>query len=304
MLQGWNLFKFLTEALHHKSHKYWKPHLLRHLGVWKGDSHQHAQGVADKPRLAFGEKSQVFPFLPRAKLTPCLHQWRNFYPLNLYRDLIKKTPKQQHEEGSTGLCHLQLWCLQNPQGGGASRSEQLCPARQSLAHLGRAFATHPPTFPTAPCWLCSLQLLRQRCLGFTAVNYSCLLLISCLQLGRAGAVTAWELLPMGFVPRPSLLPLPSSQPEHFILVTVPAARPPRTFEIKHWTKYSGEKREEKGVISAPQACKSRAFVMPLNVGHKSCPWLSKGTCLYDGNFHTCLAFFLALYCGFAAFQTL
>lgn len=67
---------------------------------------------------------------------------------------------------------------------------------------------------------------------------------------------------MGFVP---LLPLPSSRPEHFILVTVPEARPRRTFEIKHCMKYSVEKREEKGAISAPQACKSRAFVMPLKV---------------------------------------
>lgn len=68
---------------------------------------------------------------------------------------------------------------------------------------------------------------------------------------------------MGFVPL--LCPFPSSQPEHFILVTVPKARPCRTFEIKHCRKYSGEKREEKGAISAPQACKSRAFVKPLNV---------------------------------------
>lgn len=111
--------------------------------------------------------------------------------------------------------------------------------------------------PTDPTLL--LRAPQARLSGCTAVNYLCLVLISCLQ---PVMVTAWEPLPTGFVPLPSL---PSSQPEHFILVTVPQARPRRTFEIKRCMKYSGEKREEKGAISAPQACESRAFVMLLNI---------------------------------------
>lgn len=126
------------------------------------------------------------------------------------------------------------------------------PCKTEVGSFGMSIC-HAPTDPTQSF----LELPRQCCL---AVNYSSLLLISCLQ-----PVTAWEPLPLSFVPQPSQLPLPSSQPEHFILVTVPEARPLRTFEIKHSMKYSAEKREEKGAISAPQACKSRAFVMPLKV---------------------------------------
>lgn len=154
--------------------------------------------------------------------------------------------------------------------------------------------------------------------GFTDVNYLRLLLISCLEsvmpeqwqpgsLSLAAAQPPWALFPI-----PPRLPLLSARPEHFILVMVPEARPRRTFEIKHVRstveREGGEKRGEKGAISAPQACKSRAFAMPLNVffsaGHKSCPRPSKGTCLYDGNFHTCLSWCPALCCCFAAFKTL
>lgn len=77
-------------------------------------------------------------------------------------------------------------------------------------------------------------------------------------------------------------------------------------------KYSGEggwrvKGGERGNFSSSsmQAESFRdASQLFFSANHKSCSRLSKGTCLYDGNFHTCLYWCPALYCFIAVFKTL
>lgn len=162
MLQGCDLFKFLTEALHHQSHKHRKPHLLMHLGVWKGHSHQQAQVVTDKPCLTFGGEITGFPLfysLPWAKPTPCLHQWRNFCLLNLCRDLTEKTQEGQHRFVPSPPALVST----NPQWPVLVMSilaGAALPWKAEVGSFGMSIC-HAPTDPT----LSSTELPRQRCLA-------------------------------------------------------------------------------------------------------------------------------------------